>query len=97
MDNVTENWIIFAHYPMSRDWNVKYATDQALWVIMGIALFAYRSNRVNRTSATVFLIWVIVDTVMYFCNYKQGPYGIIYFALAGIWIFIYLWKTPSRK
>lgn len=62
-------------------------------------------NRVNKEAVTVYLIWVILDTVVYFVNYKTYGYGAMYLWLAAITILVhfgkdisrYLWKTLDCK
>jgi hypothetical protein len=89
-----QNWIICRYVPMELHWNIKYAGDQVVWILIAAALLTYIPNRVNKTSARIFLIWTIIDTLLYFINYKQGPYGLAYFGLAGLWLVLY-YRKPN--
>lgn len=82
-------------------WNVKFLGEQVLWIMIAAAFYLYRPNRVNYTSAKVFLIWTIIDLINYVHNYKMINYGPVYLWLAAFWLLIfygkvigkYIWKT----
>lgn len=97
-DSTVENWILGVDRPMPRNWNIKYAGDQAVWILVGIAMFCYGYSRnlANRTSVTVFLIWCVADTCLYFYNFKTFGYGIIYWALLAMWLLLF-WVGKHKR
>lgn len=84
-----ENWILTKSVVMPMQWNVKYATDQAWFILMAFAIYLYLPNRINRTTALAYALFCIADTFMYFYNYKQEGYGWVYTFLLITWIIIY--------
>lgn len=88
------NWIWTVQRPMSIQWNIKYLTDQVLPIIYFIAFFYYGKthNKVNKTTVLSFLIFVSIDTFMYFYNYKTEGYWKMYLWIPVFWLIIYNWK-----
>jgi hypothetical protein len=84
---------------MSRQWYAKLIGLQINYTLYFFALYLYGgySNRVNRSSAVAFILFSLVDTLMFFYNYKTYGYGLAYFILLILWISAYLWQTPRRK
>lgn len=74
---------------MPLNWNVKYLTDEVLFIMMGFAVLYYVPNRTNRTSVISYIVFCVIDLLMYFINYKTDGYGFIYTALLITWILIY--------
>lgn len=84
------NWIYSEYFPMSMQWNVKMAGDELIYVCIALAFLFWDDNRVNRTAIRVFLIYTVLDLLMYFYNYKQrGGYEWVYLAIIISWIIIY--------
>lgn len=94
-ENSTEkaNWILTREVVMPIQWNVKYATDEVWFVLMAFALYLFRPNRINRTTALAYGVFCMADMFMYFYNYKQEGYGAVYTLLLITWIIIYNYDT----
>lgn len=86
-----ENWIINNSVPMSIQWNVKLATDQAWYIIVFTSMLFYKPNRVNKATVPAFICFAVIDTLFYFWNYKTYGYGYTYLFVAGIWLILYNW------
>ncbi len=86
---INQNWIISRKVMMPVQWNIKYATDELWFVLMGLAILWYQDNRINKTTVLAYIAFCIVDFLMYFWNYKQTGYGAIYTFLLIAWILIY--------
>ena len=86
---VSENWIITKYVPMPVQWNVKYVTDEIWFIMMGVAIYLFIPNRINRTTVKSYTLFCAWDLVMYFYNYKQAGYEAIYTYLLIAWIIIY--------
>lgn len=87
----TQNWILRGYAPMTLQWNIKYAAMQANFIIWFVAWLLYVPNRVNKTMVVTMLVWAIVDTIMYFYNFKNYQYGPVYLWLAAIFIASFFW------
>jgi hypothetical protein len=92
------NWIWSENVPMTVQWNIKYLTNQVNMTLYFVALFlfAYYPNRVNFATVSAFILFSLVDTLMYLYNFKRYEYGLSYFILLILWILAYLWKTPKK-
>lgn len=95
---VYENWVLFNYVPMSVQWNIKTAVDQLNFILYFVATFYYGRypNRVNMTTVRTFICFMIIDTGMYFYNYKTVNYGYVYFLLALIWAAMYYWPIVRK-
>lgn len=78
-------------------WNVRYVTDQAMWLVVSLMVITYKKNRVNYTSAWALFIWCVIDTILYFYNYKTSGYFVTYFWLPAAWFVIYYWKSKQAE
>jgi len=62
------------------------------------AWFSYQENKVNRTSRAVYVIFVSIDMIMFFINFKQRDYESIYTFLLISWPIVYnQWYEPLFK
>ena len=79
---------------MSIGWNIKYAASQFQFIIIALMVITYarERNKVNKVSVFVFLLWTVLDTVVYFFNFKQFEYHIMYIFLPLAWFSFYYWK-----
>lgn len=102
---VYENWIIRNYKPMPVQWNVKYASMQAIYIIWFLAWILYVPNRINRVMVVTVFIWAILDTILYFYNFKNYEYGPVYLWVGAIFILTlywnkwtgWIWKTLHPK
>jgi hypothetical protein len=94
-DTGSYNLIIHEYRPMSMAWNVRYISDQLIFILYPIAVLLWKNNRVNTVTAKCFILLAIIDTLFYFWNYKTTDYGIVYFWYVGLWLLIYYLK-PSQ-
>lgn len=90
-----ENWILTRYVLMPIQWNVKLVTDEAVYIIIFAAMWFYRKNRVNDTTVLTFILFSIIDTGMYFYNYKTYGFGIVYVLFLVLWVVIY--NTYGRR
>lgn len=74
---------------MSMQWYVWFACNSLWGVLMGLSLWLYVPNRINRTTVMAYTLFCVCDLVMYFYNYKQSGYEAIYTYLLIAWILIY--------
>lgn len=94
----TTNWIWKRPTPMALDWNIKYAVLQFNYIIWFVAMFLYGKypNRINKTTVIAFICFAILDTIMYFYNYKVYKYGGAYWLFLALWVFTYFWRGKSK-
>lgn len=90
-----QNWIWKVQREMPLQWNIKFAADQLCFIMLCAAFLLYSPNRVNRATAVTFFCFAIIDTLLYFYNYKTYGYGYIYLILTGIWLYAYFWHKNS--
>lgn len=88
---VVQNWIVNAYKPMPLPWNVKYAEGQFIIILYFLAWLYYKPNKLNRTTVIAFFWLAILDTVLYFYDFKTGNFGRVYFWFAGFWLLSYNW------
>jgi len=93
----TANWILTKRVEMVMQWNVKYATDEAWFVLMALALLVYEKNRINLATVKSYLVFTVCDVGMYFYNYKQEGYEWMYLILLITWIIFYNGKRSRPK
>lgn len=93
----TANWIISKRVEMPVQWNVKYATDEIWFVLMGFAIYLYLPNRINRATVKAYIAFCFLDMLMYFYNYKQQGYEAVYTFLLITWVLIYNYGTTNRQ
>lgn len=95
----TVNWIWADNVPMTVQWNIKYLVAQVNVTLYFLAMYFYcgYDNKVNFATVAAFILFSLVDTLMYLYNFKRYGYGISYLILCVLWILAYLWKTRKRK
>lgn len=91
--NELHNWIWRAYRPMTTDWNIKYAADQLIIILYFVAWLLYVPNKVNKRIVGAFLCLAIMDTIMYFYNYKTDEFGKVYYWFA----FFYFLMTYGKR
>lgn len=86
------SWILTKYTPMPIQWNVKYVGDQVNFILIAVAMHLYGKtpNGVNKASVLAYICYAVIDTLMYFYDYKTFNYYIVYFIIAVIWLI--LWK-----
>lgn len=93
---VIQNWILNVYRPMAVQWNVKFVCMQATALLIAIGFYYYRSNRLNRTAVVSLVMYQIVDTLLYFYNYKLNGYGWIYIGVVAFGIIYYNWQFKRK-
>lgn len=90
LHNFFTDRIVNFHHPMPMAWAVKFTTDQIVWLVIATAmvLMTKYKNRENTLAAKVLLVWVVIDTVVFFYNYKTYLYGQTYIILCLIIIIV---------
>lgn len=92
----TSNWILHANRPMSDAWNVKFAGLQLMYILYPLAALLWHNNYINKATAITFVVFAVMDTLMYFWNYKTAGYGVVYLWYMVIWVLVYkairLWQ-----
>lgn len=81
---------------MPECWNVKFALSEVVIIMYFLAWWLYKENKVNRTTVIVFFWLAILDTILYFYNYKLGGFGLVYYWFVGFWILVYYWKRLTK-
>lgn len=92
-----ENWIIQKYEPMTVQWNVKMVGDEVSVILYFIAMwlcFKY-PNHTNKVTVAIFIGLAVVDTGLYFLNFKTVNYHYVYFCMALVWILAHR-KTIKR-
>lgn len=92
-NTMNQNWIIKAYRPMAVSWNMKFAMDEIVIVFYFLSWSAWKSNRINKTTVTSFLFLAIMDTLLYFYNFKLWGFGSVYYWFIGFWLLAYFWKN----
>jgi len=88
--NKEVNWILTKNVPMLVQWNVKFIGDEMSGLLIALALFFYDRNRINETTVKVFVVYWVIDFILYFYNYKQpDSYKWVYLIILILWILIY--------
>jgi len=95
--DVTQNWILQRYVPMGVAWNVKQAGLQLIYILYPLAAILYRRNRINYVTCLSFIWWGVLDTIMYFWNYKANMYAPVYLWVLLFWIVIYSWQEVFNK
>ncbi len=98
LDNTEiQNWTIKQYKDawMPVSWNVKLAEQQLILIMYFVAWILYYPNKANKTTVWAFLFLAILDTVMYFWNYKSSKYGSVYLWLLGFWLIVFFWKQTT--
>lgn len=90
-----QNWIWKVSREMPLQWNIKLASVQLNMILIFLAFLLYVPNRVNKATAVTFFWFAVLDTVLYFYNYKTFGYGYLYLVLAVIWLMAYFWHKNS--
>lgn len=73
-------------------WNVKFLSAQVTTIFYFLAWIFYINNKniVNNTTIKCFLVLAIIDTLVYFYNYKMYGFASMYFLAIIIWLLIYM-------
>jgi hypothetical protein len=97
-DTSVQNWILVKYTPMPVQWNVKYASDQLVCIMIALAMFCYGQtpSKSNGKAVLVYLLWVIFDTLVYFYNYKSFLYWQMYPCLLFVMAFVYGWEYIKK-
>lgn len=89
-----ENWILRAYKPMTQSWNMYYLESQILKTLYFLAFLFWKPTKVNITTIRAFLYAGVLDTFMYFYNFKNPLFfGSFYVWMAIIWFMVYYWRT----
>lgn len=95
-DAKAENWILRAYKPMTQTWNMIYLEWQIKVPLYFLAFKFWKSNKINLTTVTAMLFAGLIDTIMYFYDFKKPLYfGSFYVWLALIWVLVYYWRTDK--
>lgn len=79
---------------MTLSWNMYYLESQVIKVIYIVAFLFWRPTKVNITTLWTFVFSGILDTILYFYNFKDPVFfGSFYVWTALIWFLVYYWKT----
>jgi hypothetical protein len=87
-DRPDVNWIYAREVPMWLSWNIKYAEGQLQWMLVALAGYftGRRFNNVNRAAWLMFTTYTILDTILYFYNYKGSGYSVVYLLCAMVFL-----------
>lgn len=97
VNNTTvQNWIIAKEVPMLLHWNIKNVASQLSVIAYFVAWVLWRDNKVNKTTVKAFLWLAVMDTILYFYNYKTNGFGSVYFWFAGFWLLSYYWVSITH-
>jgi hypothetical protein len=96
-DNSVVNWWIDNDYPLSIQWYFKFLGIQIKELLFAIVIYriTYKIQSL-RNVATVVLIYAIVDLVMFFINFNQASYTLIYTTVGVIAIIVLEWKQVRK-
>lgn len=91
-ENVTKeaNWILTKKVPMLIQWNVKFVGEEVSGLLIALALLLYSKNKINDTTVKVFVLYWVMDLILYFYDYKgRDSYKWVYLVILISWILIY--------
>lgn len=91
------NWFIAYYWPLTEEWNIKYASGELQWLIVSLMVFTYPSRRykANSVSIMVFIFWCCVNVWLHFYNFKTQNYEYVYLWLSLAWVLLYFWKGKT--
>jgi len=91
-----ENWIIKEYKPMTPKWNMQFLEAQILVPLYFFAFICWRPTKVNRTTIRAMAYMGVVDTFLYFYNFKNPLFfGSFYVWLFAMWILVYYWRSEK--
>lgn len=94
----TENWILRSYKPMTESWNMYYLESQLIKPLYFLAFLLWKRNKVNITTIKAFLFAGVIDTGMYFYNFKDPLFfGSFYVWMAAIWFLVYHWGLIRKQ
>lgn len=76
--SIQENWILYDYVPMSFAWNIRFVVSQLQFIFAAAALLVFTPSRFNTAAAFMFFCYCVLDSIMYFYNYKREHYWIVY-------------------
>jgi hypothetical protein len=97
-DNREVNWWIANHdYPLSIQWYFKFLGIQVKELLFAIVIYriTYKIQSL-RNVAIVVLIYAIVDLAMFFINFNQASYTLIYTTVGVISIIVFEWRQITK-
>lgn len=98
-DNKGEkSWILDGSHPMHTSWNIKYASEGIIWIIVVWAMYLISLNptRINKLVIIEYFLYRILDVIFYFWNFKTTNYWYVYLIIGTIIAFMYL-KNHATK
>ncbi len=96
-DTKVSNWILTQYRPMPESWNLKFAMDEIVIILYFLAWMLWKSNVVNRTTVVAFFVLAIMDTLLYFYNYKLYAFGNVYCWFIVLWGMIFYLKKMKLR
>jgi L-lactate permease len=93
---VKQNWILTIDRTMEIQWNLKYLADEINAILYFFSFYFYRKNSINKATLITFIIFCLIDAVMYVHNFKTLFYGSVYVWLGGIWVIVF-WSITHMK
>lgn len=93
------SWIWDGSHPMLISWNIKYLSENLLWVVVCISFYlvALNPSRINKLAALEYLLYRIIDILSYFWNFKTTHYWYVFIILGTIMAVIYLKNHATKK
>jgi len=81
---------------MTQKWNMQGLEQQVIVILYFVAFLAWRPTKINRTTIRAFIYAGVIDTIMYFYDYKKPLFfGSVYVWLVGVWLLVYFWNTEK--
>lgn len=93
------SWMYDNSHPMLISWNVKYLSENIIWVMVVVAflLIIKYPTKLNKLAALEYLLYRILDIVFYLYNFKTQRYWYLFFILGIVMAIIYLRKEFNKK
>jgi hypothetical protein len=83
-------------YPLDIQWYVKFLCLNLSDVIKAVVIYRFaRLNRPARIVSTAILVYAIIDLIMFFINFNQTDYTIIY-SLTGVISILFSYKRKRK-
>jgi len=82
---------------MTTAWNLKYAGLQVVVIMYFVAWLLYKPSKFNRIMVRAFFLLAILDTVLYFWDFKLHDYGSVYYWFAAFVGISYCWQRFTEK
>lgn len=96
-DNRNVNWWIALDYPLSIQWYFKMAGLKLSELLKALVIYRITFKIQSlRNASIVLLTYTVVDLAMFFVNFNQSSYTLIYTTVGLVVMIVYNWKSTVK-